>query len=181
MSGTIRDELKNKYRKDGGQDGNLTNDSQTIQGMLRAMNNIEENSLKNVVVAPMAGTEILWGHHIEALQDNIVVENGRIKGNLYKVTEGQLVTAWGEGYFLALTFDDDEVASVEDIQVGLSPSEGTGYLPLDSDKAGVFKITNKYNQRFVVFKTVNGVKHTQVFRLEDLNFKPEKVIDEPEA
>jgi hypothetical protein len=38
MAKTIREELKDMYLAEGGQQENLTNDSQTIQGMLKAIN-----------------------------------------------------------------------------------------------------------------------------------------------
>jgi hypothetical protein len=38
MAKTIRDELKDMYKAEGGQQSALTNDSQTIQGMIKAIN-----------------------------------------------------------------------------------------------------------------------------------------------
>lgn len=38
MAKTIREELKDMYKAEGGKQSDLTNDSQTIQGMLHAIN-----------------------------------------------------------------------------------------------------------------------------------------------
>lgn len=38
MSKPIREELKDMYKAEGGLQSDLTNDSQTIQGMLKAIN-----------------------------------------------------------------------------------------------------------------------------------------------
>lgn len=38
MAKTIREELKDMYLAEGGQQENLTNDSQTIHGMIKAIN-----------------------------------------------------------------------------------------------------------------------------------------------
>ena len=81
-----------------------------------------------------------------------------ITGTLTKLTSGQLVTDWGEGYFLALKFDDfSEGLTYEDVQVGLSPTEGSGLVTLDSDQNGVFKITNKDEQKLTVLQAKEGV------------------------
>ena len=44
----------------------------------------------------------------------------------------------------------------ENVKVGLSPTEGSGLVTLDSDKNGVFKITNKDVQKFVIFQEKTG-------------------------
>lgn len=49
MAKTIRDELKDMYKAEGGQQSALANDSQTIQGMIKAINKnrASENSENN--------------------------------------------------------------------------------------------------------------------------------------
>ena len=92
----------------------------------------------------------MWGTLVSAMQSDVAVADGAITGTLTKLTSGQLVTDWGEGYFLALKFtnNDDDVTS---IKVGLVPSaSGMPLQELDEDMNGVFKITNKATQKFVV-------------------------------
>lgn len=38
----------------------------------------------------------------------------------------------------------------------------------DTDRNGVFKITDKANQKFVIVQSGNGTQHTQVFDLSEL-------------
>lgn len=54
--------------------------------------------------------------------------------------------------------------------VGLEPSAGSGLVELinDPDKNGVFKITDKANQRFKVVTINDDQKHTQYFDLSNL-------------
>lgn len=92
------------------------------------------------------------------MQDDVAVSGNAITGTLTKLTSGQLVTDWGEGYFLALKFDDfTEGLTYENVKVGLSPTEGAGMQTLDSDKNGVFKITNKDVQKLAVLQEKEGV------------------------
>ena len=43
-------------------------------------------------------------------------------------------------------------------------------LTVPDDGAG--KVTDKYNQKLYVFKTVSGVEHTQIFDLSGLELEP---------
>jgi hypothetical protein len=80
--------------------------------------------------------------------------------------EGQLVTDWGAGNFMALKFTVPENAT--SCKVGLDPSEGSGLVELDEDKDGVFKVADNETQKFVIV-TTDGV-HTlrQEFDLSEL-------------
>ena len=81
-----------------------------------------------------------------------------ITGTLTKLTSGQLVTDWGEGYFLALKFSEfTDGLTYEDVKVGLAPTEGSGLVTLDSDQNGVFKITDKNTQKLAVLQEKEGV------------------------
>lgn len=114
-----------------------------------------------------AGTKEYWGTKVSDMQTSITVANGAITGTLKKLTSGQLVTDWGEGYFLALKFawSDD---SITDIKVGLDPSVSSGLVSLDSDKDGVFKITDKDTQVFMLKITDGEVVYTQTYDLSGL-------------
>lgn len=103
----------------------------------------------------------MFGHKVSDLQENDVVVDGdgyAITGTLKYLAEGELVEAWGAGNFLALKFDwnDDRVTSVK---VGLDPSynkdgtkpgKGLAEIINDPDRDGAWKITNKFEQKFVV-------------------------------
>lgn len=81
-------------------------------------------------------------------------------GTLHKVTSGALARDWGEGYFMALKFTDNDDGAA-DLTVGMWPSQGTGLLPLDEDMDGVFKVTDKDAQKFRTMAT-DGVGNTKV-------------------
>lgn len=82
----------------------------------------------------------------------MAVADNAITGTLHKVTSGALVSSWGEGHFMALKFTDNDSGAAT-IKVGLSPSQGSGLVPLDSDMDGVFKVTDKDAQVFRVLTT----------------------------
>lgn len=73
-----------------------------------------------------------------------------ITGTLHYLDTGQLVLDWGAGNFLALKFTNNKPDEVKTIKVGLDPSQGSGLVPLDEDMNGVFKITDKDTQKFVI-------------------------------
>lgn len=74
---------------------------------------------------------------------------------------GSLVDTWGEGNFIALKFTPDaEDTEAATYRVGLDPSAGSGLVELDADMDGVFKVTDKDAQRFVV-ETANA-DHSRV-------------------
>ena len=104
------------------------------------------------------------------MQSGITVSANAITGTLTKLTSGQLVTDCGEGYFLALKFDDFSTGlTYANVKVGLRPSVSSGLATLDSDKNGVFKITDKNAQRLVVIQTdASGNSLTQEFSLSGL-------------
>ena len=45
----------------------------------------------------------------------------------------------------------------------MAPTEGSGLVTLDSDKIGLFKVTNKDVQRLVVFQEKTGVGRLKEF------------------
>lgn len=121
----------------------------------------------NVTLAtPTANTDF-WGTKTSDMQTSVAVANGAITGTLKKLTSGQLVTDWGKGYFLSLKFTKDN-AKITDIKVGLDPSVSSGLVSLDPDMLGVFKITNKDAQKFVVISTDGEVSFKQTYDLSGL-------------
>lgn len=51
---------------------------------------------------------------------------------------------------MALKFALPEGVAPESVKVGLAPSQGSGLVQLDEDLNGVFKVTDKSEQKFVV-------------------------------
>ena len=124
----------------------------------------------NVTLAsPEADTDF-WGTKTSDMQTSVVVANGAITGTLTKLTSGQLVKDWGAGYFLSLAFTKNN-AKITDIKVGLDPSVSSGLVSLDADMLGVFKITNKDNQKFVVISTDGEVSFKQTYDLSGLTLQ----------
>lgn len=74
---------------------------------------------------------------------------------------------------MALKFSgiDDRAVSAK---VGMNPSQGSGLVELDSDMNGVFKVTNKDTQKFVVqFTDANGVSKQFEYDLSGLTLAEE--------
>lgn len=167
---TIRDEIKQSYLNEGGLQENLTNQSQTIAGMIKAKNNIAVNSISNVTVTPKKGTDTIYEHTVSDLQENVTLKDGKFFGTLKYVSEGALPTQWGAGYFLAVDYADENDTGAT-YKTGLNPSVSSGFVDLTVPDDGAWKITSK-TQKLYVFKTVNGAEHTQVFDLSGLTFEP---------
>ena len=121
------------------------------------------------VASPTANTDF-WGTKTSDMQTSVAVADGAITGTLKKLTSGQLVTDWGEGYFLSLKFTKNN-AKITDIKVGLDPSVSSGLVSLDPDMLGVFKITDKDAQKFVVISTDGEVSFKQTYDLSGLTLQ----------
>lgn len=134
-------------------------------------NYFETEKLLTTPMPPLK--ESYWGTPVYLIQSDVYAdasteEGGNIVyGTLKYLDEGQLVTDWGEGNFLALYFQVPPEAT--SCKVGLVPSEsGMPLQELDEEKDGVFKITNKDTQKLVV-ETSNGKrKLRQEFDLSNL-------------
>ena len=103
------------------------------------------------------------------MQTGVTVEDGAITGTLKYLSTGQLVTDWGDGNFLALKFEDIDPDATS-VKVGLEPSAGSGLVEIidDPDKNGVFKISNKEEQKFVVVSSDGLYSNKQIFDLSGL-------------
>ncbi len=120
--------------------------------------------MSSVTVAPVDSDTDFWGTTASEIQSGITVTGKKITGTLTKLTSGQLVTDWGEGYFIGLDFSDfSEGLTYENCKVGLAPTAGAGLQTLDSDHNGVFKITDKDTQKLVVFQEKTGVGRLMEF------------------
>lgn len=104
--------------------------------------------------------------------DDVSVVGNKITGTLKYLSDGAIAGYWGAGNFLALKFSDIDPRATS-VKVGLRPSEGSGLVELlgDPDMNGVFKITDKSTQKFIV-QTTDGIKtKEQVFDLSDLTLE----------
>lgn len=106
------------------------------------------------------------------LQSNITIDkNGKISGTLNFI-EGGLAPGVldGDGYFLALHWTNP-ASGVTSLKVGLVPSS-TGMQPVeaidDTDRNGVFKISNTSQRLKFVQSDAAGHKNIQIFTLDGL-------------
>ena len=110
----------------------------------------------------------MFGTLVSDMQENVTVNKGKIKGTLKKLTSGQLVTDWGEGYFLSLKYTNND-ASVTSIKVGLNPSASQMEpQELDNDMNSVMKITDKDEQKLLVISSDGTVTRTDTYDLSEL-------------
>ena len=111
------------------------------------------------------------------MQSDLSVSGGEITGTLKYLTTGQLVTDWGEGYFIAVGFSDfSEGLTYENVKVGLHNSAGSGLVTLDSDKDAVLHITNPAEQQLMAVQKdpATGKTHTQFWKLDKLTYAPKE-------
>ena len=112
------------------------------------------------------------------MQSDVTVTDGAITGTL-KFIEGGLSPDGplaGDGYFLALKWNDPQT-SVTSLKVGLKPSS-TGMEPVecidDTDRNGVFKITDTTNQRLMFVQSDGTHKNVQYFSLSGLTLEDDE-------
>ncbi len=107
------------------------------------------------------------------MQTGITVSGNTITGTLKYLSGSNAITdVWGEGNFLCLKFPDADITNSM-VKVGLEPSAGSGLVELDADKNGVFKITDKLHQKFVVQMTKDGETVVQRYDLSGLTCETE--------
>ena len=78
----------------------------------------------------------------------------------------------GDGYFLALKWSDPD-EGVTSLKVGLHPSEGAGLIECidDTDRNGVFKITDKDMQKVEIIQSDGTHRNIQFFDLSGLTLE----------
>lgn len=108
--------------------------------------------------------------------DDIVVDSDSdtITGTLKYLDDGDIADYWGAGNFIALKFPDADLSTTT-VKVGMDPTEGSGLVELDNDKNGVFKVTNKDAQKFIieVIDNTTGEKVTERYDLSGLTCETE--------
>lgn len=119
----------------------------------------------------------VYGVSLSDIQDEVALESsvigdGRFTGTLKNLTGSNAITdVWGEGNFLAVTFEADDWTAYDSVKVGLEPTEGTGLVELIGhldDLDSVFKITDKGNQKFKIVAKKGSTTVTKTFFLSDL-------------
>ena len=121
----------------------------------------------------LAGATYPWTDKTPAdFQSDVAVADGKITGTLTFIEgglspDGPLA---GDGYFLALKWGNPP-ADTTSLKVGLVPSaSGMDLIEClaDTDRNGVFKITDKDNQVFVIEYTKGGVVQHRAYDLSGL-------------
>lgn len=111
------------------------------------------------------------------IQSSLSVSGGNITGTLkyYDDPTKALVKDWGEGYFIAVGFSNySSGLTYENVQVGLTPTEGAGLVTLDSDQDAVMHVTSP-NQRIIAIQTdANGKKKAQYWNLNQITYAPKE-------
>ena len=170
--------LKNLYVKFGGAELD-TIGKNTIPEVLDLIAKVAPG-MPEVEVSAVPGSEVIFETAISTLQSNVKVGKMSIEGILNYVSSGGVYDAFGYGgNFLALQFTPDLGAT--STKVGLYPTykngafvyDESGLVELDEDLNGIFKITDKEKQVFVVKTTDGTFERRQKFDLSGLILKEE--------
>lgn len=103
------------------------------------------------------------------IQEDIIVSGSAIKGKLKYLDTGDIVTEHGAGYYIALDLSDNDFAELTSVKIGMSPSvDGLTEIISETDKNGVFKVSNKFNQKFVIVQSDGTNSRTQTYDLSQL-------------
>ena len=130
------------------------------------------------LTSDLAGATYPWTDKTPAdFQSDVAVADGKITGTLTFI-EGGLSPSGplsGDGYFLALKWGNPP-ADTTSLKVGLVPSaSGMDLIECldDTDRNGVFKITDKETQVFVIEYTKGGVVQHRAYDLSGLVYAAE--------
>lgn len=118
------------------------------------------------------GETSLFGRKVKTMQTGITIADGAITGTLKYISSGAIAQDWGPGNFLCLKVPDADITNMT-VKVGLNPSQGSGLVVLDADKNGVFKVTDKDLQKFVVLQQDGAQQKLQEFDLSGLTLETE--------
>lgn len=104
----------------------------------------------------------------------MTVANGKVTGSLQFI-EGGLAPSGplaGDGYFLALKWSNPQ-ETVTSLKVGIIPSQGSGLVESidDTDRNGVFKVTDKTSQDIVIIQRDGKNTNTQTLDLSGLTLE----------
>lgn len=113
----------------------------------------------------------LFNVNVSSMQSaDTAVANGAITGTLANITTGVLARDWGAGHFVALKLTAADWNVYDSVLVGLDPSVSSGLVEIknDPDHNGVFKITDKDSQVFVVIAKIGDLQKVYKFDLSGL-------------
>ena len=102
-----------------------------------------------------------------------LISGDKIQGTLkYLDGDNDITNYWGPGYFLPIKVLSDNWSQYTSVKIGLDPSAGSGLVEIieDPDKNGVFKISDKNSQKFIIESTNGTETKRQVFDLSALSF-----------
>lgn len=125
---------------------------------------------------PEDGSTVLFGKAVSTLQGRVRI-NGAGDGLVGLIHYVTGYTGYSgdarlqEGHFLALKFVAPDGATVK---VGLTNSEGSGMVELDSDMNCVLRIANNRKQKLVVEATLDGLTTHEEFSLVGLTLEPKE-------
>ena len=110
------------------------------------------------------------------MQSSLAVSEGKFTGTLKYLTSGQLVTDWGEGYFMAVGFSGYSTGlTYSNVKVGLHNSAGSGLVTLDSDQDAVLHITDPVNQKLMAVQTdPEKGEYVQYWDLNQITYAPKE-------
>ena len=130
------------------------------------------------LASDLAGATYPWTDKTPAdFQSDVAVADGKITGTLTFIENGLASSGplAGDGYFLALKWGNPP-ADTTSLKVGLVPSaSGMDLIECldDTDRNGVFKITDKDNQLFVIEYTKGGAVQRRAYDLSGLVLEAE--------
>lgn len=130
---------------------------------------IGDTNLTDLTVTAAPADTDFWGTNASAIQSDITVTGNKITGTLYPQTSGQIVTDWGEGYFIGLKLENIDSDSTS-VLCGLDPSAGSGLVEIinDPDKIMLAKITDKNSQVVKIIQSNANYKRVQTFDISGL-------------
>lgn len=130
---------------------------------------IGDTNLSDLTVSAAPADTDFWGTTAAQIQNDITITGNKITGTLYKQTSGQIVTDWGEGYFLGLKYTNLDTDATS-VKVGLDPSAGSGLVEIidDPDKISLAKITDKNTQVVKVVQSNANYSRVQTFDISGL-------------
>lgn len=140
-----------------------------------AVIDIDDDTLSDLTVSAESN-KTLFDHTVSSMQSGIRVADGKITGTLkYIENFAESGPLAGSGNYLALKWANLDAATTS-LKVGLTPSMGSGLVECfdDSDRNGVFKITDKNNQKFTVIQAdAAGHRNIQYYDLSGLVLETE--------
>lgn len=128
------------------------------------------------IVGAEAATGTLFGVAVTDMQTALTVGDNAITGTLkYLDGDNAITQVWGEGNFMCLQFTSADWTKYSSVKVGMRPSQSSGLVEVltDPDKNGVFKVTNKDNQKFVIQMSNGAQSIEKVYSLSGLTVQGE--------